>query len=134
MINFGKNLKIALKRRRISSKQLASIVGVRPNTISNYITGVSSPSYDVLQKILQELNVSSDDLLFKDFAANPSILDNVAPSKSVGYHIEGAGRALREDELLKSYYELLDDFIALKDKMILQQGAIIAKLQEGKAS
>lgn len=126
MINFGKNLKIALKYRNITSKNLAKKIGVKPNTISNYITGVSSPSFEVLYAILEELNLSSDDLLFKDFEQDTTPLKMT--TKAVKYHIEGGGRVLREDELSNAYYELFEDFIALNNKILSRQKRVIPQL------
>ncbi len=55
-------LKELLKEKKTTGKQLAEMVGVTANTISFIITGKSYPSFDLLIKIANALQVDIKDL------------------------------------------------------------------------
>jgi transcriptional regulator with XRE-family HTH domain len=66
MIFFGTNLQYIRKKKGINQAELASMLEVKPNTISNYENAKSEPDYASLQKIIKFFDISSDDILFKD--------------------------------------------------------------------
>ena len=57
------------KERRFNQSELAKMVGVAPNSISNYENGVSMPDYDIIDKIVNALGVTPDQL----FGAPPEV-------------------------------------------------------------
>lgn len=75
MIYFNTNLKYLLKLLRVRQETLASFVGVRSTTISNYVNKVSSPAVDDLAKICQYFGVSVDSLLFQNYSAGKLITE-----------------------------------------------------------
>lgn len=62
---FGKRVDRLLKNRKISRIELGKKLGVKRQTIDNYINGHTSPDVEMLQEIANELNVSVSDLLGK---------------------------------------------------------------------
>ena len=62
---FGKRVDRLLKNRKISRIELGKKLGVKRQTIDNYINGNTSPDVEMLQEIANELNVSVSDLLGK---------------------------------------------------------------------
>lgn len=63
---FSKNLTYLLKETRTQQKDVAEILGVKPNTISNYKNAVSEPNFDQLEKLVGYFNLNADDLLYCD--------------------------------------------------------------------
>lgn len=66
MVHFGTNLKFIRKKRRINQAQLSTMLNVKPNTISNYETGVSSPDFKRLEILMRFFEVPVHDLLYTD--------------------------------------------------------------------
>lgn len=60
--------KIVQLRRahNLTQKELAKIIGVHFSHLSRYERGISLPSVDVIKKLAQVFNVSTDFLLFDD--------------------------------------------------------------------
>jgi phage repressor protein C with HTH and peptisase S24 domain len=63
---FSKNLKIARETSGLTQGKLAELVKLKPNSISNYENGVSSPDYDTLIAIVKILDVSLDWIITGD--------------------------------------------------------------------
>lgn len=62
--------------RRITQKELAEYVGIRPQTISQYTKGETAPSAEHLLKIADYLQVSTDYLLTGKKGGNNEKLEN----------------------------------------------------------
>jgi transcriptional regulator with XRE-family HTH domain len=60
---FAKRLKLARKRMKMTQEELAKRVNTKKTTISNYETGYSTPSNEMLSDIANVLEVSTDFLL-----------------------------------------------------------------------
>lgn len=54
------------QKRKLTQKELAKIIGVHFSHMSRYERGISLPSVEVVKKISQVFNVSTDYLLFDD--------------------------------------------------------------------
>ena len=63
MNDFADRLKQLRKQQGLSQSQLGDLVGVHYNHIGRYERGTSQPSADVLSKIADILDISSDYLL-----------------------------------------------------------------------
>ena len=61
--NFGRKLKYLLIVNSLSNTEFAKIVGVRPNTVSQWVHGKREPSFACLVKIRKVLHTSYDFLL-----------------------------------------------------------------------
>lgn len=69
-------LKRLREERKITQKQLAAMLGVAPNTISQYESGKREPDIDTLMKIASILEVSVDNLLGNEEQAEARALVN----------------------------------------------------------
>lgn len=81
MIFLSKNLKFLRKRQGLGQGELAKLLDIKSNTISNYENEVSAPDYSMLEKIISIFHVSAHDILYVDieiaFESNKSkILTN----------------------------------------------------------
>ena len=68
MIFFKQNLRYLRVLKGLTQEELAIKIGVKANTVSNYETGSSSPDFEMLDKIVKVLGVSSDTILFEDIS------------------------------------------------------------------
>lgn len=66
MPSFGDNLKQLRTERKLSQTELANLVKVHPTHVSRYERGQANPTVDVVRKIAEALNVSSDQLIYGD--------------------------------------------------------------------
>lgn len=62
-MEFGKRLKEARLIKKLTQEELAKKVNTKKTTISNYETGYSSPSYDMLRDLAEILEVTTDWLI-----------------------------------------------------------------------
>lgn len=69
----GDNIKELMRVKRVSSKELAEIIGVSPTHISYVINNKRYPSVELLEKIADVLEVSVDEF-FKGDSANENKL------------------------------------------------------------
>lgn len=60
------SLKIKRIERNLSQKELATIVGISNQSISDYENGRLNPSYEIMGKISKELKTSVDELFFNE--------------------------------------------------------------------
>ena len=63
MVEFGNRLRELRKQKKLTQKQLASLIGVRNSIISFYEVGDRIPSPEIIVKLSTTLGVSSDYLL-----------------------------------------------------------------------
>ena len=63
MVEFGVRLKALRKEKRLTQKQLASMIGVQHSVISFYEVGDRIPSVEIIIKLAAVLHVSADYLL-----------------------------------------------------------------------
>lgn len=63
MVEFCVRLKALRKEKRLTQKQLASMIGVQHSVISFYEVGDRIPSVEIIIKLAAVLHVSSDYLL-----------------------------------------------------------------------
>jgi transcriptional regulator with XRE-family HTH domain len=69
MMSLAKKLVELRKERNLTQKELAKSIGVHFSHMSRYERGISLPSIDVVKKIAQVFNVSTDYLLLDDAQA-----------------------------------------------------------------
>ena len=63
MVDFGDRLRKLRKERKLTQKELATLVGVKNSVISFYEVGDRTPSLEVLIKLSKALRISTDVLL-----------------------------------------------------------------------
>jgi transcriptional regulator with XRE-family HTH domain len=70
-MSFAVTLKALLKARRMSTAKLASLVGVRPQAVSQWTGGKTNPVGKRLERIARALGVTVSDLM--DDSPNPPL-------------------------------------------------------------
>ena len=62
---FGNNVRQLLKQKKITSRELATQIGVSPTYISNLLTGAKKPSMKVIDKLAAFFAVTPSELIAK---------------------------------------------------------------------
>ncbi len=60
---FGERLGVYRRRKKLSKKELAEMVGVSVSTITNYENGKTFPDYETIENLARTLKVSINQLL-----------------------------------------------------------------------
>ncbi len=60
---FGERLSELLEEKDISQKEFASTLNIAPTTLNGYIKNRSQPDFELVKKIAESLNISTDFLL-----------------------------------------------------------------------
>lgn len=60
---FAKNLRLEIEASEFTKSKLASLVGIAPSTLSDYLSGKTLPSLTVFAKLCKVLKCPSDELL-----------------------------------------------------------------------
>lgn len=85
---FKKRLIALLENIDISQRELAKRVGVQEATISRYVNGERKPTSEILSKIADALNVSSDYLLGRTDKENIELINEGLPQELINAGIE----------------------------------------------
>src|SRR5439155_25119207 len=80
----GERLRAARTARGLSLRELAGRLAVSPSLISQIETGRSNPSVSTLYAIVDELDVSLDELLFNDRRPAEPVLATARPDAPTG--------------------------------------------------
>lgn len=87
MIYFSSNLKYLRSAKGLKQNELAGMIDVKTNTISNYENGISEPDFKILDLLVEAFDVRSSDLLFTDLSSQSvkeqSYIQKQAPSDNV---------------------------------------------------
>jgi len=105
MIFFSKNLGYLLDNRKCKQSDLAKIIDVVPNTVSNYKTGISKPDYEQLKTISDFFQVSVEDLLYHDLSENEGKLISRNLICNQGH--ENAQMICSQEETIKAMTETI---------------------------
>lgn len=109
MEKFVKRLQILLEEKNINQKELANYVGVTEVTISRYMNGERKPRIEIVNKIAEVLDTTTDYLLGRSDAKNPE--ENKVITKAF-HSLDMDGLP---DEAIKQVEEFVE-FIKLKYK------------------
>lgn len=60
---FAENLTDVLRIKKVSQKQLADLLGVKPNTVNQWVKGKREPTYDLLIKLCILLDTEPTEIL-----------------------------------------------------------------------
>ena len=96
-MNFGDILKKLRKDKNLTQDELAQKINNSRSNIANYENGKNMPSVEVLQKLSELFNVSTDYLLGKSDIRNPEEIKNIKHANNGGLNTDG----LDEDDLLE---------------------------------
>ena len=101
-MSFPKRLKMLIKGRKLTQKQVADALGIPASTFSGYVQGYSKPNFDTLIRLADFFNVTVNYLLG---IPSPCIQDET------------------EEELLRIFRSLSPDDQAL----YLEEGKVIIR-------
>ena len=73
MDRFGNKLKAIMKEKRYTQKDIAEVMGVKRQAVSQYCNGVTVPTVDKLEKLADHFGVSTDYLLGRVVAPEPKV-------------------------------------------------------------
>lgn len=74
----GKRIKELIKKKGISQERLAELVGIEPTALSNIVTGRNYPLFITLEKIINVLDVSFEDVFkFKHQDNNKNLKEEI---------------------------------------------------------
>jgi len=97
----GARIKEVRKKSAMKQAELAEIIGVEPNHLSKIECGTAYPSFDLLDKISQALNVDLTQLLSQDHLKSKEELLN---------EIEAILKN-QEIEKIKTIYRIIKDIV-----------------------
>ncbi len=78
MIFFSTNLKFLRKKHGLQQEELAKILNVKANTVSNYERGVSQPDYKILLQITEYFNITAQQILYDNISTENN---NIPPQE-----------------------------------------------------
>ncbi|MEQ9168885.1 MAG: helix-turn-helix transcriptional regulator [Fulvivirga sp.] len=110
MNNFGDNLKEVRTSKSISQGQLAEMMGIHPTHISRYERNQTSPSIDVLKKLADLLEVSTDALVYG--SQNEKAKSKIEDAELLNLFTKAQGLDNKDREAIKA---MLKAFIFQKD-------------------
>lgn len=98
--NVIKQIKIAMAEMGLNQTSLAKKVGVKPNTVSQWLTGTNSPKMDTLKKVAKATGKPVNYF----FDNSTSVLGN---HNNVGKNIQSGSDVTKDIKLLFAQVELL---------------------------
>ncbi|ABY93705.1 XRE family transcriptional regulator [Thermoanaerobacter brockii subsp. lactiethylicus] len=99
----GKRIKELRKKKGITQKELASYLGISDRAVGYYESGQRTPPPDILQKIADFFNVSTDYLLGRTNIYNPA--DEITEAVFDDPELLEFWRELKEREDLKLLFK-----------------------------
>ena len=106
---FGDRLKELRKNKNISQEELGLFCGVAKNTISNWENNINRPDIDLVTKLADYFNVSTDYLL----GFNQDDLDNIEKLKIA---LKEAGIMAGDDLTLEEFQKALQIVEMMKER------------------
>lgn len=121
----GKRIKELRKKKGITQKELASYLGVSDRAVGYYESGQRTPPPDILQKIADFFNVSTDYLLGRTDIYNPA--DEITEAVSDDPELLEFWNTLKEREDLKLLFKQTKKLSPREIKQIIR---IIKAIEE----
>ena len=112
---FSKNLTYLLRKYGVNHDELANVLGVRPNTISNYKNSVSEPDYGRLEKIISFFKVTADEILYQDIES----LNLDDKSKNM----------ISEDAVILELVNIIEKLISEKERLKMENEDLYRELK-----
>lgn len=124
-MSFGERVQLLLKEKQMTQKELAEMVNTTEASISRYTNNARLPKGDIIVKIAQALDTTSDYLLSDDKSITLNLSTDSVGGKTEWKSKEESFKAgLREDEkyLLRNYNLLSDNMknvlISMSDTLV----------------
>ena len=99
----GAKIKRIRKKRGLTQEQLAELIDISSRNLSNIEIGANFPKADTLEKLLNALKVTTEELF-----ANEHIKSNAELIKSINFYIESAKN---DRKTLEKIYKILKSLI-----------------------
>lgn len=106
---FGDRLKELRKNKSISQEELGNICGVAKNTVSYWEKNINQPSIEIITKLADYFDVTTDYLL----GFNQNDIDNI---KKLKIALKEAGMMVGDDLTKEELQKALDIVEMLKEK------------------
>ncbi len=103
-MDIGKKIRSLRLQRNIAQNDLASILGVSKSTMSNYERNYSTPDPDILVKVAEYFNVSTDYLFDYDVSRQSELAN-----ESSDYNHPNAAVLSKDEWNVLNYYNRLKD-------------------------
>jgi transcriptional regulator with XRE-family HTH domain len=124
----GKRIKLLRTEKDVTQKELADFLGLTPKMISFYEKGERFPPHDIISKLSDYFNVTTDYLLCKTDKKNTS--DEIDEEKDIEKAID---ELLQQDDLmLCGQIADEDDLIALRNSLRLTIDILQKKNEKNK--
>lgn len=101
IVRFGDNIKILRNRNNLTQDQLADLFPVTRQTVSAWENNVSSPDINILAKISEIFNVTTDELVFGKVAE----MEEVTNELDICYEETDIIRSIKK----KGFYDILEE-------------------------
>ena len=111
---FGDKIRAYIKACALSQPQLAEILGVTKNSITNWETGISRPELQMIPKLCQALSISAD--LFFGMPASKTALDKSELTHMNLYRSLDHYKQRTVDALMESMIE--NDLLAFREDCV----------------
>lgn len=111
---FGDKIRAYRKACALSQPQLAEILGVTKNSITNWETGISRPELQMIPKLCQALSISAD--LFFGMPASKTVLDKSELAHMNLYRSLDRYKQRTVDALMESMIE--NDLLAFREDCV----------------
>ena len=108
-MSFGNNLKKIRQNNKMTQEELAKKVNTSRSNIANYENDKNMPSIEILNKLSEILNCSTDYLLGNSGIRNPEEIKNIPHANSGGLDTTGL-----DEEDLKELQKQVDYIKKLK--------------------
>ena len=102
MILLGENLKKLRKEKNLTQEQLADVLGVSPQAVSRWESGITYPDITMLPTIANYFDITLDDLVGMDKIKDESNIDKIFDEHRINFskgrvdkNIELLGKALK---------------------------------------
>lgn len=124
-MNSGERIKMERNRQKITQRQLAEVLSIQQSTLSSYETGKHQPDNEMLTKIADALNVSTDYLL--DRVSSPqAIIDENEQYYGLVTYGELIGLLKRIHKSMRPFLIML--LKAMNDKVSVDELARLLKM------
>jgi transcriptional regulator with XRE-family HTH domain len=126
---FSKNIKYLRKSRGYTQGELAILVNLKPNSISNYENSVSEPNFEQLFELIKILEVTPNEIFLIDLENTPVDLP------VSGIHEDTPQYVGDKDKLIQSQEDIIallkEKVLTLQDKVSMLQHSASEKGKKG---
>ena len=110
--HFASTLRMLMEKNGTTQKELATFVGIRPQTLAQYCSGETQPNGDKLLKIAEYYNVTVDYLL------TGTVIENIPVYEMLGF----SPNTVENLRLVKDgYFEDTPEMLSMLDSLLAEK-------------